>query len=54
MELEFTNNLNPTGFTRGDRYWRANQPYVEGRPETIRCTPEESNYVGAYSRYSAG
>ena len=54
MALEFTNNLNPTGFTPGDRYWRANRPYVEGGPDTIRCTPEESTYVGTYSRHSAG
>ena len=54
MALEFTNNINPTGFTPGDRYWRANRPYVEGGPETIFCTPEESTYVGVYSRHSAG
>ena len=54
MALEFTNNWNPTGFKPGDKYWRANQPYVEGRPETIFCSPEESTYVGIYSRHSAG
>ena len=27
---------------------------MEGGPETIRCTPEESTYVGVYSRHSAG